>query len=190
VNRYGWAALAVGLVVGTIAGYLYGQSAAVADSGVIVAAPVSPPPGTAPATPSAPAAVQPGPPGPSALEAAARVEAARGLAERKPEKAIEAYGRALKLAPDDPDVLTDQGVMYRQVGAFDKAIANFERAHRLDPRHTQSLFNLGVVYANDKQEPEKAIAAWRQLIEVAPRSPEASQARQLIASLQGSSMGR
>src|SRR5690349_4388977 len=46
----------------------------------------------------------------------------------QPQKAVAAYGKALELKPDDPNVLTDQGVMYKQVGAFDKAIANFERA--------------------------------------------------------------
>ena len=62
---------------------------------------------------------------------------------RQPQKAIDAYGRALELKPDNPNVLTDQGVMYRDIGQFDKAIANFTegepgrpeaRAEPLQPR--------------------------------------------------------
>ena len=46
--------------------------------------------------------------------------------------------------------------MYRDIGQFDKAIANFEKANQVDPKHVQSLFNLGVVYAHDLKQPKKA----------------------------------
>ena len=34
----------------------------------------------------------------------------------QPQKAINAYGKALELNPDNPNVLTDQGIMYRKMG--------------------------------------------------------------------------
>ncbi len=40
----------------------------------------------------------------------------------QPMKAINAYAKALELNGNDPDILTDQGVMYRRVGWYDKAI--------------------------------------------------------------------
>lgn len=98
-------------------------------------------------------------------------------------KSIEAYGRALELDANDPNVLTDQGVMYRDLGEFDQAIANFEKATKVDPMHVQSYYNLGVVWANDKHDPKKATAAWRRVIELAPASPQAKQARDGIAEL-------
>ncbi|MFN8011688.1 MAG: tetratricopeptide repeat protein [Holophagaceae bacterium] len=100
-------------------------------------------------------------------------------------KSIEAYGKALALNPKNPDVLTDQGVMYRQAGEFKKALANFEKAAELDPRHAQSRFNIGIVYAQDLKQPEKAVAAWRKLIETNPQSPQAENARRAIEGLQG-----
>lgn len=103
---------------------------------------------------------------------------------RQPRKAIEAYGRALELQPDNPNVLTDQGVMYRDLGEFQQALANFEKASRVDPKHPQSVFNMGVVYANDLNQPAKAIEAWRRVIEIAPQSPQAAQARQAIEGLE------
>lgn len=99
------------------------------------------------------------------------------------QKAADAYGKALALKPNNPDVLTDQGVMFRDMGQFDKALANFRKASQLDPKHAQSLFNVGVVYAQDLKKPDEATKAWKKLIEIAPASPQAAQARQALATL-------
>ena len=95
----------------------------------------------------------------------------------QPMKAIDAYERALKLDANDPNVLTDQGVMYRRVGWFDKAIGNFEQANRLNPNHQQSLYNLGVVYRYDLQNFGKAIEAWEKLLIINPDGPGSEQLR-------------
>ena len=86
----------------------------------------------------------------------------------EPMKAIDAYAKALALEPDDPNILTDQGVMFRRVGWFDKAIANFEKANAIDTRHQQSLYNLGVVYRYDLQDFDKTIDAWDRFIALNP----------------------
>ncbi len=99
---------------------------------------------------------------------------------RQPQKAIDAYGHALEIRPNSPNVLTDMGVMYRDLGQFDKAVAHFQKANQLDPKHVQSLFNLGVVYLNDLKLPQKAIEAWNKVIATAPQSEQASQARVAI----------
>jgi cytochrome c-type biogenesis protein CcmH/NrfG len=102
----------------------------------------------------------------------------------QPQKSVEAYGRALELKPNDPDVLTDQGVMYRALGQFDKAVANFEKANKTNPTHVQSLYNLGVVYSSDLHQNDKAAAALNKVIQTAPSSPQAAQAKQLLAEIQ------
>jgi uncharacterized protein HemY len=94
------------------------------------------------------------------------------------QKSVDAYAKALALKPDDPDVLTDQGVMYRELGKYDQAVANFEKASKLNPSHVQSLFNAGVVYAYDLKQPQKAAPYWNKVIQIAPGSPQAIQARQ------------
>jgi cytochrome c-type biogenesis protein CcmH/NrfG len=86
----------------------------------------------------------------------------------QPMKAIDAYGKALELGSNDSNILTDQGVMYRRVGWYDKAIVNFEKANALDRSHQQSLYNLGVVYRYDLQDFEKAIDAWSRFIALNP----------------------
>jgi uncharacterized protein HemY len=99
------------------------------------------------------------------------------------QKSVDAYAKALELDPKNPDVLTDQGVMYRELKQFQKAVANFEKASQLDPRHVQSVFNLGVVWAYDLRDNNKAARYWGRVIEIAPGSPQAIQARQNLANL-------
>ena len=44
------------------------------------------------------------------------------------QKSVDAYQRALAIKGDDPNVLTDMGVMYRQLKDFPKAVAAFRKA--------------------------------------------------------------
>ena len=104
----------------------------------------------------------------------------------QPQQAIEAYGKALELDPRNPNVLTDQGVMFRELKAFDKAIANFQKANAIDPKHLQSLFNLGIVYSQDLKDKAKAIKAWKRIIEVDPTSPQAEACKKAIEELNSS----
>jgi tetratricopeptide (TPR) repeat protein len=96
---------------------------------------------------------------------------------------VGAYDKALALKPGDPNVLTDQGVMYRQLGQFDKALATFQKANKLQPSHVQSLFNMGIVYANDLNKPDEAAKAWNKVLALAPASDQAAQARQMLSQL-------
>jgi tetratricopeptide (TPR) repeat protein len=167
--------------------------------------PVSPGlPGGPGAAPAAPPAMPPGssvpPSGPSPVEIAALEQAtarepksARAWIQlgdayfdsRQPQKAVDAYAKALEIDPHNPNVLTDQGVMYRELGQPQKALANFQKASEIDPSHVQSVFNMGVVYSTNLGQPEKAIQAWNRVIQMAPASPQAAQARQLLEGLKG-----
>ena len=209
MNRNIMFALAAGLAAGFIAGYfVFGESKDAAGPVVAApanAAPVMPAPslagGTPGTMPAMPGAMPAGPVLPNAEVQAriARIEAAV-LADPKnhdawaalgneyfdshqAQKAVDAYGKALGLKPGDPNILTDQGVMYRQLGQFDKAIANFQKANKLEPSHVQSLFNLGIVYANDVNKPDEAAKAWNKILTTAPNSEQAAQARQMLSQL-------
>ncbi|NIQ98200.1 MAG: tetratricopeptide repeat protein [Desulfuromonadales bacterium] len=95
----------------------------------------------------------------------------------QPAKAIEAYDKALALNPNDADLLTDQGVMFRRMGWYDKAIENFSKANEVNPSHAVSLFNLGIVYRYDLQEFDKAIEAWEKYLQVNPTGQQAEQVK-------------
>lgn len=102
------------------------------------------------------------------------------------QKSVNAYAKALEIDPNNQNtsnVLTDQGVMYRKMGLFDKAVTNFEKASQLDPRHAQSLFNLGVVYANDLKQNDKAIASWQKYLAIDGMSPQGQQVKAMVEEL-------
>jgi cytochrome c-type biogenesis protein CcmH/NrfG len=184
----------VGLAVGALLGYQAGSAGRVmTDSSASAPMPV-PSGGMGGGMPATPAG--------GGLQAQQRISASEAIVARDPKnvgawvqlgndyfdthqtkKAIEAYGRALELQPNNPDVLTDQGVMYRESGMFDKAIANFQKANQVDPKHVQSLFNMGVVYASDLKDKDKAAKAWKKVIETAPGSPQATQAKEALDQL-------
>jgi len=200
-------ALAGGIAAGFLAGYAVGTSGT-KDSGPTVAAPtagvVMPAPSLGGGVPAGAAAPGPIPSGmglPNA-EMQARIIRLEGIVKADPknhdawvdlgntyfdthqaQKSVDAYAKALALKPGNPDVLTDQGVMYRELSQFDKAIANFQKASQLNPSHTQSLFNLGIVYSSDLQKPDEAAKAWNKVLVIAPNSPQAAQARQLLAQI-------
>jgi cytochrome c-type biogenesis protein CcmH/NrfG len=202
-----------GLLIGVLVGYTIGLTKGMNEAQKLLgSAPLPAFDAGAPLPAGAPTQLpQPGTPGmPGALPAAApspevfqRIEMNQKLVAKDPklvgvwiqlgndyfdsrqhQKAIDAYGRALALAPNNPDVLTDQGVMYRDTGRFDEAIANFEKAGAIDPRHAQSAYNLGVVWANDKHDAARASAAFKKVISIAPASPQAGEARRALADIE------
>ena len=104
---------------------------------------------------------------------------------KNPIKAIEAYDQALALDGNDPDVLTDQAIMFRQLGWYEKAIENFKKANELNPQHVNSLFNMGIVYMQDLGEYEKAKEALNRFLVLVPSGPSADRARKMIEHMEG-----
>ncbi|MDD2273387.1 MAG: tetratricopeptide repeat protein [Desulfuromonadaceae bacterium] len=99
----------------------------------------------------------------------------------QPQKSINAYGKALEIEPNNPDILTDQGIMFRKVGWYDKALTNFEKAGKIEPNHLQSLYNIGLVYAVDLKQPEKATSYWRRYLQLDSSSQTAMQIKSMMA---------
>jgi cytochrome c-type biogenesis protein CcmH/NrfG len=98
--------------------------------------------------------------------------------------AITWYQDALKINPTDPNVSTDLGVAYYYMNQPDKAVAQFERSLAVDPKHTKTLLNLGIVKAFGKQDLSGAADAWRQVVALAPNSPEGQAAKKALEGLQ------
>lgn len=106
------------------------------------------------------------------------------------QKSIEAYAKALELQPNNPDVLTDQGVMFRAVGQFEQAIANFEKAQKIAPDHLQSLLNIAVVYDADLKQSDKATAALEKVIQRDPAGRFGAQAKDFLAQIKARGAGK
>jgi cytochrome c-type biogenesis protein CcmH/NrfG len=108
-------------------------------------------------------------------------------AQRYPD-AIKWYEEGVKLDPKNADASTDLGVSYYYSGRTEDALKQFEVSLKLDPKHAKTLFNKGIVLAFGKRDLEGASAAWKQVVQLAPGTPEAqaaAQGLQGIAAAQG-----
>jgi len=98
----------------------------------------------------------------------------------QPKEAIDAYSHYLAVKPDNPDVRTDRGIMYRKLGQFDKALEEFRKAAKSDPKHVNSRYNIGLVLLHDKQDMQGAIQAWQEYLKVDPNSERGKRIRAQI----------
>lgn len=95
--------------------------------------------------------------------------------------AIQYYERALAIHPENPDVRTDMGTAYWYTGDAEKALAAMQTSLKYRPGHPQTLFNLGWVRWQGKQDPQGAIQAWQDLLKANPDYPQRQQVEQYIA---------
>jgi len=91
----------------------------------------------------------------------------------QPKEAIETYSQYLAIKPDNADVRTDMGIMYRALGDFDRAIEEFKKAAQSDPKHVNSRYNIGVVLLHDKNDIDGAVKAWEEYLKVDLKSEKA-----------------
>jgi tetratricopeptide (TPR) repeat protein len=117
--------------------------------------------------------------------AAARVELANLYydAERY-DLAIPWYEAAVKLNSKDIDASTDLGLCYYFTGQVDRALARFDASLAVNPRHLKTLLNQGVVRAFGKQDLPGAMQSWQKVVDIAPDSEEAKQAKKALSDMQ------
>jgi tetratricopeptide (TPR) repeat protein len=95
-------------------------------------------------------------------------------------EAIGYYQQSLKLR-DDPNVRTDLGTAYWQLGDADSALREFEDALKLDPRHANTYYNMGLVKWQGKMDVKGAVNAWEKLLQTNPDFPQKDKIVDLIA---------
>jgi len=89
------------------------------------------------------------------------------------------YREALKLAPDQPDVIVDLGACLVNGGKAAEGLAEFEKALKRDPNHKKALFNKGIALMETGQ-PKEAVAVWEGLLKRFPDDPQLQGLRQQI----------
>lgn len=104
---------------------------------------------------------------------------------KMPQKAIQAYTTALTLGQKNPDLLTDLGIMYRQIHDYEKALAMFREAQTLSESHIQSRMNEGIVLLYDLKKKEEAFVCFKKLLQKDPdlRLPDGTNLRDFIQEL-------
>ena len=86
--------------------------------------------------------------------------------------AEDAWRQALELDPDNAEARFHLGNLYRERGAPRDAIAEYERALALSPRHIGLLNNLGLAL-EAVGERDRAIECYRNALACAPNQPDA-----------------
>jgi tetratricopeptide (TPR) repeat protein len=90
-------------------------------------------------------------------------------------QARDLYTRYIELRPQDPElpnILSDLGVSYQELGEFDQALEIFRRVQAMAPDHWQSLYNQVVVLAFSKKELDEAKKVLVELQRVQPNNPD------------------
>lgn len=95
--------------------------------------------------------------------------------------AVSYYGRSLQVKPSDVAVRTDMGTAYWYMGDADSAIAAFHRALADAPGNPNTLFNLGIVEWQGKNDTAAAVSAWKNLLAANPGYQGKAEVEQLIA---------
>ena len=103
-------------------------------------------------------------------EAEARREYERGLELQErgnlPD-ALEAFGSAIELDPDMPDLYTARGYVYYLYGATSSALADLNRALEINPDSSQAYYYRGLVLAS-ADDPDDAVLNFSKAVQLDP----------------------
>ncbi|HEX7484791.1 MAG TPA: tetratricopeptide repeat protein [Vicinamibacterales bacterium] len=94
--------------------------------------------------------------------------------------AIGPYQQAFALDSGNVNLSTDLGTALWYVGKPDEAIAQFTKSLAINPTHPQTLFNLGIVKKDGKQDPAGAAQAWEKLLAGNPTYVDRAKVQQLL----------
>jgi hypothetical protein len=87
-------------------------------------------------------------------------------------EARDAYVKYLKSDPENVNVITDLGVVHRELGDFASALRQFDRALALNPEHWQALYNKTIVVGFDLKRNAEAQTLLSRLKALQPSNPD------------------
>jgi cytochrome c-type biogenesis protein CcmH/NrfG len=79
------------------------------------------------------------------------------------------YGKAMQADPRNVAVRTKLAASLYRAGDVDGAIAQLNQALKIDPKDANSLFDIGMIKLQGKQDGKGALAAWQQLLKSNPQ---------------------
>jgi cytochrome c-type biogenesis protein CcmH/NrfG len=93
------------------------------------------------------------------------------------------YSRAVDADPKNVALRTRFASSLYRSGDADGAIAQLNRALKIDPKDANALFDLGMIRLQGKQDGKGAVAAWQQLLKTNPEmsSERRAQVQKLMA---------
>jgi tetratricopeptide (TPR) repeat protein len=89
------------------------------------------------------------------------------------DQAIQAYQKAVELAPDYAEAWVGLGDARQAKGQYDEAIVEYQKALVLEPENARVHYGLGKIYYNEKQLYHEAVAEYQRAIQMDPKFLEA-----------------
>jgi tetratricopeptide (TPR) repeat protein len=99
------------------------------------------------------------------------------------DQARDLYLKALEVDPNNAHVRTDLASCFRNLGESDRAIRELMKVIEIEPSHATALYNLGVIFLNDKKDPTEAIRFWEAFAREYPQSAMSAGLNQKINQL-------
>ena len=101
-------------------------------------------------------------------------------------EAISYYDQAVKVNPKNVPIRTELASCMYYIGDVDGAIGQLQQGLQYEPKDANSLFNLGMIKWQGKQDAKGALAAWKELLKSNPKlSPDRrAQVQKLMADVQ------
>lgn len=94
--------------------------------------------------------------------------------------AAEYYEKALRVK-EDAKVRNDYGNALFYSGEVDRALEQYEKILKADPKNADALFNRGMVRWRGKHDPKAAVESWKLLLKTSPEDPRRGAVEEMIA---------
>jgi RNA polymerase subunit RPABC4/transcription elongation factor Spt4 len=98
-------------------------------------------------------------------------------------EAARLFQEAVDADPENASYHTNLGVAYGELGDDLQAFTAYRRAVELEPREVSAYLNMGYLY-NERERAAEAREMWEKVIQVAPDSDEAKEARENLRNLE------
>lgn len=85
----------------------------------------------------------------------------------QPEKAIEDFGRAMAVDPNDSKPYYNRGLAFEKKGQLDKAVADYSKAISLNPSYFEAYYRRGLVFEQE-DHPDKAFSDFDKAVALYP----------------------
>ncbi len=96
-------------------------------------------------------------------------------------EARDAYVEYLKSEPENVNAMTDLGTCYRELGDFEGALREYDRALALDPEHWQTLYNKIILLGFDLKRNAEAQVLLRRLRALQPYNSDVEKLATVLA---------
>ena len=106
-------------------------------------------------------------------------------------EAVSYYDQALQVSPKNVAIRTEKASCMYYTGDVDGAIGQLQQSLVYAPKDANSLFNLGMIKWQGKQDGKGALAAWQQLLKANPQlsADRKAAVQRLMANVQAKGKG-